>query len=72
VERHDFDLTLAAADRIGAEAAEVLGERTSDVVAIVERECADGGVLPAQMGNDVARNRDLLLALLAGLRETAS
>jgi len=69
LERHDFDLALAAADRIGAEAAQVLGARTSDLVAIVGRECADAGVLPADMGTDVARNRDPLRAVLAGLRE---
>jgi predicted nucleotidyltransferase len=69
IERFDYDLTLAAAERMGAEAADVLGERTADLVQTIERECSDAGVLPAQMGTDVARNRALLVALLAGLRE---
>lgn len=68
LERHDYDLALAAADRMGSEAAEVLGVRTPDLVAVVERQCSDDGVLPAEMGTDVGRNRELLRALLTGLR----
>lgn len=68
LERYDYDLTLAAAERIGAEAGAVLGPSATFVVDLVARECSDAGVLPVQMGPAVAKNVDLLTALLAGLR----
>lgn len=67
MERHDFDAALAAADRVGAEAAALLGEDTTRLVALLGRECADDGALPAQMGPRPARNRALLRAMLMGV-----
>jgi predicted nucleotidyltransferase len=67
MERHDFDAALAAADRLGAEAAALLGPATTTLVALLSRECSDEGALPGQMGPDPTRNRALLQALLTGL-----
>lgn len=67
MERHDFDPGLAAADRVGAEAAALLGTGATPLVALLGRECADDGTLAADMGPAVAANRALLRALLLGM-----
>lgn len=67
MERHDFDVALAAVDRAGAEVAALLGTDTARLVGLLGRECADDGALPGQMGPQPGRNRALLRALLTGL-----
>lgn len=68
LDRNDFDLARAAADRVGAETVAVLGSNAATVIDLVARECTEDALLPTQMGGDVVRNRALLRALLTGMR----
>jgi predicted nucleotidyltransferase len=69
LERHDFDPVLAGADRLGYEAGALLAvDDRAVVTTLLDGECSGDGRLPAAMGRDVARNRELLLALYDGMR----
>jgi len=69
LDRHDFDVLVATAARVGQEAAEMLPDATvAALLSLLAAEQAEPGTLAAQMGFDVARNRALLAALSQGLQ----
>lgn len=69
LEKHDFDVQLAGADRLGYEALSMLArEGAEQIMNLIAVECSPTGRLPARMGGRVPLNRELLTALLAGMR----